>query len=521
MLARGSWIAAVLILLAAGRIGLTLPVFAETADEATHVASGLYLWTQHRAGIHFDNPPLVRLILSGPLLLAGAKFPGQGTYFEMLAAPFYSREDYVSSLVLARMGNLLFFAIAAFAVWRLATRAIGERGGLIALLLFTMEPILLGYSGLATHDGPAVAGVAVSLLAFWRWLETTSWRRAAELGAALGFAVLCKLSCLLFVPAGCATLLGIRLLHDAELRGRWRELRTLLLAAIVAGIAVWVGYGFTTTPVREMVVRGTVSRVVQRVLPEWVPVPAPALVRGLDSIGEANRKGWKAYAFGKTTMNGWWWYFPLAVLVKTTLPLLALVTAGWFVARGRNGAVFRAMFVAGLAMLAIATPSTLNIGVRYVLPIHVAWVVAAAAAATAMIERGRNFARIAMFLLATQTVISLAAHPDYFPYFNLTAGPDPSRVLIDSNLDWGQDVLRLRDTLRERNVKSVGTFVFGSANLDALGFPPRFDITFPTAGYVAVSDHAFRMTRADGGPLWMARRPYERIGKSIRLYRIE
>src|SRR5947207_7547481 len=71
-------------------------------------------------------------------------------------------------------------------------------------------------------------------------------------------------------------------------------------------------------------------------------------------------------------------------------------------------------------------------------------------------------------------VVVVRAHPDHLAYFNALAGPHPERVLVDSNLDWGQDVYRLRDTLAARGVRdSVLIAYFGTALPSATGIIPR------------------------------------------------
>lgn len=481
--------AGVLILIALVRIAATFRVLSETTDEALHVAVGLHLFTQHRYGMQFENPPLVPLVLAAPLMLAGVKTPGDGAYVEMLHSVFYSLPSYKTSLFLARVGTLLFFAIAALAMWAWTRRELGDRVATIALLLFTMEPILLGYSGLATHDAAAMAGVAVSMLALSRWLEQRSWRRAIEMGGALGFATLCKFSCIPFVGVAWLAVLALRFARERRAHGVMR----LTVVPLVAAFVVWAGYGFSVGSVPWIAGGAT--------------VPAPALFRGIVGLLAINSKGMVAYALGRTSETGWWWYFPLAILVKTTLPLLALMLAGFV--RSRAAALEAA--VAGAAILAVGMSANLHLGIRYVLPVYVCWMLPAAAFAASLKRRW-----VVAALLALQIGSSVAAHPDYFPYFNALAARDPSRYLIDSNLDWGQDVLRLRSVIRREKITSLGMIVFGTADLDALGFPKRFELhpQHPTAGWVAISEHAYRMS----APGWLRGRPYRRIGTSIRLY---
>jgi hypothetical protein len=130
------------------------------------------------------------------------------------------------------------------------------------------------------------------------------------------------------------------------------------------------------------------------------------------------------------------------MLFKTALATLIFAIAGFFVARKR---LFISVIAAVIAILITAMPAKLDLGIRYVLPLYVPLTIAAAAAALAMLGSAGKPVRIgAIVLLAWQTIASAIAHPDYFPYFNELAGRQPGRYFIDSNLDWGQDLWRLR-----------------------------------------------------------------------------
>ena len=145
MQARGAPAAVLLVVIGALRIAATYGVFSETADEPTHLACGLQILNEHRYTIQLQNPPLPRLLIALGPWLAGN-----------------------SSLVLARAGTLIFFVIASFATWLWARRELGDVAAILALLLFTTQPSILGHAGLATVDIAGVAGLAVAMLAFSR-----------------------------------------------------------------------------------------------------------------------------------------------------------------------------------------------------------------------------------------------------------------------------------------------------------------------------------------------------------------
>jgi hypothetical protein len=379
---------------------------------------------------------------------------------------FYSNGEYAKNLVRARAGTLLFFLIAALATWRWARRELGEAGGFLATLLFATQPAIAGHAGLATHDIAATAGVALSLFAFTRWLEEQTLQRAIAFGAAFGFAVLCKFSAIGYVPAACLVLL---IAHRANVK--------TLFAAIPATLfVIAAGYAF---------------------------VGVPRFVEGIRGLIAVDKAGVLNYLLGEISFKGWWWFFPVALVLKSTLASLILAAL----------TKKRAILVSALAILAVSMFSNTNLGVRHILPLYAPLSVAAASACLSR-------KRLPVFALLAWHVVALAiAYPDHFPYFNEIAGRHPERYLLDSNLDWGQDALRLVRVAREKKIDRIGVKVFGWHDWDALGLPPHYDLEprVPSQGWIAVSEQSFLIA---GKPEWLAARRYERVGTSIRLYYI-
>ncbi len=501
-------LATLLILIGVLRIASTFRVFAETADEANHTKAGHELFQFHQYQAMTWNPPLPRLAFAVLPYLGGMRYDPNLEFTKGLHFVFLGHGKYEANLVRARVGNLPFFVIAAVGVWLLARRLFDEAGALLALLLFTTQPVVLGYSGLVTHDVPCMAGVAVALVAFMRWLDAPNVARAMLLGAAFGFSVLCKFSSLAFVPAACAAIFAARLVHDAALRRQvWRALATLAVVPIAGFLTIWAGYAFTVGPVGK-----------------FAHVPAPAFFDGFFGILQVDRQGFLSYALGHVSYTGWWWYFPFTVLVKTTLAVLLFLAIGtWFAVRST---AYRLTYIEWtLATLATFLPglrSSLDLGVRYVLPVYVPLAIAAAAVAMAMLRSAKLPVRAAAAaLLAWHIVASTLAHPDYFPYFNEIAARNPSYFLVDSNLDWGQDILRLRRFCRQRGITSLPAALFTVADTEALGLPPKPEIDWsqPPTVPVALSDstRAIGWTTSGAFP-WANQQPYVRVGKSIRVY---
>jgi 4-amino-4-deoxy-L-arabinose transferase-like glycosyltransferase len=517
------------LLIAVGAVGMstTWRVFSATNDEATHVGAGLELYEFHRYTLQSENPPLARVVYAAVPWFSGMRFDPRGTFTDQIHSVFYTHGEYKANLFRGRAGTVVFFIIAAMAVFFTARDSLGDSGALAATFLFTMEPVVLGYSALATHDGPSVAGLAVALFAFGRWLRMPDLKHALIFGAAFGFSIDCKFTSIIYVPVTCVAIAAVRLLRDAEFRKRFaRALGTMIPAALVTIIIIWAGYGFTVHTFAELQpwidsYSPRLQHLLAHINPS-TPLPAPQFFVGLSAIHRIDKEGMDSFLCGQAGRTGWWWYFPFALALKTTIAALLLFLSGlWFALRDRElRGAFAEWSLAALAIVAVTLPSSLDLGVRYILPFYVPFAIACAATIVAMLRANRTIRFAAAGLLVCHLAASAFAHPDYFPYFNAFAGRDPSRYLIDSNVDWGQDVLRLRSVIRREHIPSIALSLMGAADYVALGFPPfRYpDPWTPSRGWIAVSDHSYRMTNAlHGGWRWLPEN-YRRVGKSIRLY---
>lgn len=506
------------MLIALVRMGATFRVLSQTADEQTHVGAGLELFQQQTYGLHRDNPPLPRVVMAIAPWLGGMRIDlSDPDYSRKLHSVIYGLGGYKRNMVLIRCGNLLFFALGAWALWAWARSETDDATAFLAVLFFTMQPIVLGYSALATHDIAATAGVAVALLAFSSWLRERTSQRAVIFGLAYGFAILCKFSCIPFVALPCIAIAIVRRRSGAP----WPPGAQVSIALLVAILSVWAGYAFTIGRLGDigLIADGYGRTGKQFILDhQSLPLPAPAFFWGIASMLRQNRDGFLCYFFGHASREGWLVYFPAAIALKSTLAFLALLAAGgWF---ARREPAFVESIAASAAIVGAAMTSKLDLGVRYVLPVYVPLSLAAAVCTVALIRRSARNRNVAFALIAIHCGVSLAAHPDYFPFFNVIAARDPSYFLIDSNLDWGQDVLRLRSELRKRRIEAFGHSLMGGADLDALEFPRHRDVS-PWAiatGWIAISDHSYRMQQTQLGWAWLEREPYTRVGKSIRLY---
>jgi hypothetical protein len=219
------------------------------------------------------------------------------------------------------------------------------------------------------------------------------------------------------------------------------------------------------------------------------------------------------------------------LVVKTPLPFLALLLYGAAVGgrkSGRRGTYLALSFSLGILWFALSTH--INLGVRHILPVYLGFSLVAAAGATDLLNRSGK-PRMAGWALGILTLWMIAtsglSHPDYLPYFNALAGSQPENVLVDSDLDWGQDMKRLAHRLREAGAPQVHFTPSVPVDLAALGFPavePN-DRTKPSPGWNAVSLTVLKKARFGlwgdypDVRLWPDEiKPKEKIGKGIWLW---
>ena len=120
-----------------------------------------------------------------------------------------------------------------------------------------------------------------------------------------------------------------------------------------------------------------------------------------------------------------------------------------------------------LGILLSSMTSHVNIGLRHILPIYAGLSILAAVGLAALIERAptATWAGVAAVALVSWLAATGAIrHPDYLAYFNEFAGDHPERILVDSDLDWGQDTIRLARRLKELGATQVS---YTTLNLSA------------------------------------------------------
>ena len=516
-------LAAALILLGSIRIVSTYRVFSHTSDEPAHLACGMQWLDQHIYRYESQHPPLTRVMAALGPYLDGARSTGQSEMFAEGNAILYGATgaQYDRRLALSRAGNLPFFWLACWMVFLWGRRALGSPGAVLAVLIFTMIPTVLAHAGLATTDMGITAWLAAAAYALVRLAEDPGPKTAAWLGVAGGLMVFSKFSALLYYPAAVALALALWFYQS---RPTAREFRLLFfrrlpwlgLAALIGLVVIWAGYRFSF------------GKTV------WTsfPLPFPELFAGIKEVADHNEKGHLSYFMGELRMNGWWAFFPVLIAVKLPIVVLGLVAIGLWRRPKPSPSAWPFWILAAIpaAILAVSLPSNINIGIRHILPMF-PFLAVIAAAGMLWLARQSGHAAWARWTVAGALLwlcaSSLAAHPDYLAYFNAFAGPEPERIVVDSDLDWGQDIKRLGQRLRELKAPSVAFSPEILVDLRKFGFPPYYPTALdaPYPGWNAVQMTGLKLYRMGlrmqepDTKLWPdSVKSSERVGASILLY---
>jgi len=532
-----------------------------TWDEPIHLTSGYAALAHDEYRMDPSHPPLARMWAALPLLLVGAT-PIDVARIDRAVMPRWLEEAYGYShdylytdndadrlLYAARFMTVLLGLLLGWLLFSWVDEWLGATAATIALAVYLLEPNLAAHATLVTTDFPLTCFVFGAAYFLWRTCRVFTLTNLAGLAVFFALAVISKFSGILLVP-----IIGT-LLVLAVARRRLPARDALFIAGVLmlaTYVAIWMAYGFRFAPGPTATWSfhfqdgafaqhaPGLARVVgwiddHQLLPN-------AFTQGfLYSQGSVRELG--AFLAGQYSTDGWWYYFPVALSLKTPLSLMALVALGiilWsWKRRQMNSSVAPFVVVPVIVFFGGAMASGINIGLRHILPIYPFLLLVAAAAAHLLVTSGtRARAAIAVAVLLAAVEFG-TVYPHNLTFFNRLAGGPRNgfRYLSDSNLGWGQNLKPLRAWMTRNGVTHINLAYFGQADpayygIDCTYLPgsPSFAIDAITRprlpGYVAISSTVLSGVYLQ--PAWrLFYRPFNDlqpaavVGNSIRVYWVE
>jgi len=567
-----------LVLVAFAVVFVSLQVWSYTRTSATwdepgSLAAGYAALTSSDYRPAIEHPPFTRLWAALPLLtMPGVSFDPkaidsarpeavafQGPF--EIGHRFLYKDNAPSSsrgadrlLYRARFMNVLLGVVLGLLIFCWVGEWLGFRAAVIALGLYTIEPNIAAHSSLVTTDLGVACFMFGTIYFLWRTSRRLTAWNIAGLVLCFVLAMLSKFSAAILGPV-----ILLLMAMTAWRRGTFSvgaAVSLVGLLVVATWLGVWAAYGFRYAPSSSRDWLFTLHN--HPAVQQAVPTIA-ALVGWIDAHhllpnafsegflhGQGLVQGRPSFLAGSYSNFGWWHYFPVAFLIKTPLALLALFFIGIVlsVRRGRLLSLdVEAFIVVPIVLfMAVAMTSTLNIGLRHILPIYPFVIVLAVLAAHALVDpKSKHGPRICAALLAVALLEFASVYPNNLAFFNRAAGGPSNgfRWLADSNVDWGQDLKPLKGWMDRNGVTHINLAYFGVADPAYYGIdctyiggttipgvtpsmmrPPRLP------GYVAVS-----VTLLNGVPFGERDRDFYKplrdqipaadIGGSIRVYWVE
>jgi hypothetical protein len=453
----------------------------QTPDEANHLLGGVRSWKYGDFGTNPEHPPFAKLVAALPVL--GVPSPPAVKYTQYFKSENFSKgaeflytHDADGMLWRSRAAVSVFTFALALLVLAAGSEMFGPGTGLVALLIFVFEPNLLAHGAMVTTDMAATCCFFATVYAFYRWRKHPTVWRIIVCGTAAGLALGAKHSGLFLIPVllvlALIDVLATSSVNKAS-RSEWRKdaLQTVLslaIAGVIAYAILWAFYGFryqarpgefVMVPTLKEYAVSTHSPIVDAVIPRlaaWHLLPEAYLFGLVDIAGSAKRD--PMFLLGTDYATGHWFYFPIAFSVKSTLGFLVLLLAAPFLKDLWKAGKWRAtlyLLLPALMYFGVSLASTMNIGIRHILPVYPFFVLIAAAAAVAL-ARARSWGPYAVgALLLFHAASSAHVFPNYLTYANEAwGGPTNTyRLLTDSNADWGQGLRAAKSYLDAHGIK--------------------------------------------------------------------
>ncbi|MFD2416637.1 phospholipid carrier-dependent glycosyltransferase [Amycolatopsis pigmentata] len=500
-----------------------------TIDEPVYLGTAVVYLEQHSVRYNTEHPPLGKLIIAAGLAPAAPHldpaFAGDQTQLGRHVL-YESGNDPGRLLLLARLPMIVLTLLFGVVVFAFARDLAGPVGGSVALALYAFSPDLIAHGSLATLDVPVAGFLLTSVWLLWR-----ARRRPALYlplaGLALGAAVATKMIALAAVPV--LVLLAVLSVWHAR-RPRDPRIARVLGAgvaaaagmALIAVAVVWASYLAVDPRMRWATPQGLPAAQGVRALVDRLPFPAPYRAGIHVQFGFENEL-WDGFLFGRHYVGSLWYYLPAALLVKTPLGTLALWLAGVIVMvsvpRLRPAALY--VLVPAAVLMAAAMTGNRDLGVRYALFIPMFLAVAAAG----VVALHRRWATVAAAVLVVFVAVSsLRTFPYYLPYSNEAfGGPANTHLLLsDSNVDWGQDLGRLANRLRQQYPGERIWLVYKGSGLPSYyGIDAADPLTAPSdqvRGLLVVSDSAIVKADDHLHALIDGSTPVDEVGHSITIF---
>lgn len=536
-----------------------------TADELVLIPAAYYHLVTNDFHLVTEHPPLCKLLAGLPLLFIQPNEPqpqqidpsiSRADLEWSYAMRFWqdNRPQFETISFWARVPMIALTIALGLLTFIFARDVFGARAALFAVVLFALEPTFLAHGRVVQTDMVAAFGLLLSVFAVYRYWQSPDWKHALWLGAATGIGMLTKFSMLILGPV--LLILAVVLFWRSP-RRRAVIASHSVLGALMLLFVINAGYFFHHRPVVDADAQWLAKSFPTSSANLLMSVRALRLILPTDFVMGVywqlhhSQEGHPAGLLGMYSQRGWWYYFPVAFALKTTIAFLivALGALGW--------ATYRVLAKRDRQMLFLLIPfalytifvmmSPIDIGIRYYLPAYSFLFILVGALFDSVLRMGKSqrsrlaVISVIVILLGSMCWETIRSYPNYTSYMNQFASARPHWwYLSDSNVEWGDEVKELAEYLRARGETRTRALLlagyitlgfYGVEYVDALSpnesAPPRYlalgasflnGSTVP--GYDLNGKRVSETERVNTFDEFRHRTPEAVIGNSIYVYRI-
>ncbi|CAD7774846.1 Dolichyl-phosphate-mannose-protein mannosyltransferase [Candidatus Methanoperedenaceae archaeon GB37] len=449
---------------------LSLNLFAQaylksfTTDEPIHLIAGLEYLKRSAFYINPEHPPLIKLLSATiPYFTQKVVFPKNKLkdYFDLHETILYIisfirlNDKHIDFFVLkARFFPILLSIFLGYLIYIATKEIFGTQTGIIALLFYCLEPTFLGHGKLIHTD----VGCALFYLWYFYLLYKCyikpCYKNFFLLSLILGLGLITKFSLLILLPIHGLVMLSIIIK---------RQFRPILpFMFFIPWLVISASYFFHVS-----------------INSFFLP---PNFLRGINLVIQHNQTGHLNYLLGNYSLKGWTWYFPMAIFLKETIPILCLFIFGIiYIFYNFKKYLFIIFPIVYYSFFAFS--SHINIGLRHYLPVFPFLIIAASGFSNWLMQKNIYGKVIISILIMGAAIEAVIIFPHYISYFNPLAGGYERgwQKLSDSNSEWGQDIKALAKYGKKKHIENIEVYAFNCWLLPSYG--QNFKLFKPVGAY--------------------------------------
>jgi len=487
-----------------------------TVDEFHHLPSGIYNLTTFDWRMNDESPPLIKcfpalsILITDPRIDLKSFEKSPNTWAMGYSFMRLNKDRYQSVFQSGRCFIIILGCLLGWFIYLWAKELYGYPGALFALFLYVFNPNILAHSSLITIDIGASCMIFLSIYCFWKYLNNRNRASMMLAGVALGLAQLAKFTALLLYPIFIFIILIILIRNNNHSSGQPTEgkisvairyIGEFCIITLVSMIVINAGYLFSSSflPLSEYNFSSHFLKSAASVLWHRFPVPLPYdYLMGFDtqmSIAAGGIPFYVSYLMGEHSLTGWWYYYVVAFFVKNPEPLFIIILlagAAWLGNKKErpDQITVLCVWVPAISYVIYFSFCThIPIGIRYILPVFPLLFLASGYLLNPFMLENKTIKTLLAVLAVVYLLIGLSVFPRYLSYFNIVSGgsQNGSFWLIDSNLDWGQNLPGLKKYMDKNNIREIKLGYFGRVDPALYGIKYSLAEKEPREGIYAIS----------------------------------